>query len=311
MGGTSTEVSSSRYDWSDGATVTRRSAASYAAVDRREYTGYTSRGLKPPKNIDMSTESLYPEIIILDVTGSMRHMPKLFLEKLSVLYEEVNAVLQGYGPEEMKNKKGGIPDELALNIIAVGDAYCDNHPLQVTGFQKRAGLVNEINKIYPEGGGGGTIKESYELGLYYALKHCKTPNVPEGTKPLCVVFGDEAFYDRVNRNQVRDLIGDTLEDELYTTDVIKKLSRRFEIYVLRPELSYSESEYRQIHTTWENALGPERVKKLEHPERVVDTIVGLNAMISDNWEKGVKILKRRQTEAQVNEVIRALHPSVK
>jgi len=311
MGGVS--VSSSRkYDWDNDAPVTRKSAKQYSGDDGRVYTGYASKGLKPPVppvGMDITTDAFLPEIILLDVTGSMKSMPRLFLEKLATLYEESNAVLHGYGPDEMKTKAGQVADDLALSIIAVGDAHCDSHPLQVANFERRAGLINPINNIYPEGGGGGQAKESYELALYYVMKHCKLPNLPQGAKPLLVVFGDEAFYDEVDKTYVKRLIGDDLKADIPTKDVIKELQKQYEIFVLRPELDYDADTYKMIHRTWESVLGPERVLKMQQPERVVDDIVGLNGIISYNFKKAEDVLRRRQTPKQVDDVLKDLHPA--
>jgi hypothetical protein len=310
MGGASSySERPSSYDWSDEEKVTKRSARSYAADDGRVYKGYSSKGLEPPIGMNITTKSILPEVIMADLTGSMRYVPKLLFEKLPVLYDETNAVLHGYGPKEMKEREGQVPDDLEISVVGIGDAYVDSYPLQVTNFEKKSGLVNSINKIFPEGGGGGGLMESYELGLYFLLKHCEMSNVSEN-RPLCIIVGDEAFYDEVNRAQVESLIGDNLEQNLSTVKVIQELKKKFEVYILRPELTYGKDEYKKIEEKWKKVLDPQHVVKVEDPQRIVDDIVGINAIASNNFDKGLEMLKRRQKPEQVDVVLRDLHPLI-
>lgn len=307
MGGTSV-YRPRKYDWGEDDETIGRSADSYATDDKRVFTGSRTGGIEYPIDIDISTESIYPIKIILDVTGSMSHMPRFFLERLPVLYNESNALLQGYGPDEMKEVGDTVSDELEISIIAVGDVNGDVYPLQVTNYAKREGLIEEINKIYPEGGGGGQGMESYELALYYALRHS---NYQKGVKPLCVVFGDEAFYDILRPFDVKKFIGDDIDSGITSTDLIREAEKNFNLFILRPELSaYSDSRYNQIHKKWEHELGPEKVRKLDDPERVIDNIVALSGVISNNWEKAEKMLRRRQRPEQVDSVVRTLHPLI-
>jgi hypothetical protein len=306
MTGCSTSVSAKDYDWSNDKKITRKSAKDYASDDKRIYKP-SSIGLKPPVGMEISTNEPFANVIILDETGSMKDEPRRFLEKASVLYEESNALIQGYDLEDMKKKSQEVPDLLAVSIIAVGDATCDRYPLQVTNFEKRSGLIKSVNEIYPEGGGGGQLTESYELGAYYLLNHCKTPKC---SKPLCVIFGDETFYDKVNRHQVKALIGDDLTSDLSTIEVMKELKNKFDTYIIQPELSYSKSDYEKVHEKWKSVF-PERVIIPESIGRTVDCIVGLNGIASNNWNAAKEMLERRQKPEQVKEVIEALHPILK
>jgi uncharacterized phage-like protein YoqJ len=307
MTGCSTSISAKDYNWNEDEKVTKKSAADYAKEDKRIYKP-PSTGLKPPIGMNISTDELFVNVIKLDLTGSMHKEPERFLEKMSTLYEESNAALQGYDSKDMQKKAQNVPDVLSVSIIGIGDAYVDKYPLQVTNFEKRSGLIKSIKDIFPEGGGGGQLTESYELGAYYLLNHCKTPKCK---KPLCIIFGDEAPYDRVNCHQVKALIGDDLKQDLSTTEVLKELKEKFDTYIIQPELEYSEAEYKEVHEKWRKILGPQRVIVIESVARAVDCIIGLNGVYSNNWDAAKDMLERRQKPDQVKEVIEALHPTLK
>jgi hypothetical protein len=106
--------------------------------------------------------------------------------------------------------------------------YCDEFPIQITDFAKKEHLDFAINSLYPEGGGGGQSMETYELVAYYYLNHCEMPNASsmEEVKPLFVFAGDEAFYPKVNRAHIRNLIGDDVRTNKDSDKVFEKLKEK-------------------------------------------------------------------------------------
>ena len=313
MGGMSSDYTSG-YDWSSHRSVTGKSAKDYAQDDDRRYSGQSSRGLGAPQGKEISTESPLAAILVVDVTGSMHTWPKLIFEKIPTLYNEANVALQGLDIDELEKSKKEPENVLEMAVIAIGDARMgDRQPLQVLDFSKDADLVTGVNKIWPEGGGHGNLQESYDLALYFILKHCSTPKVPKKAKPLLIIAGDEGFYDDISKSEVKGVIGDTLKEDLKTADVIEKLVKAYDVFVLRPEPagSYSASDYAGVHKQWQEVLGPQRVMRMEDPKRLVDCIIGICAYASDNFDVGKALLERRQTPEQVKQVLEALHPLLK
>jgi len=309
MGGGSTSLGDKPgdYNWADDEDVIDKSAKSYAKKDKREYTGDSSKGIEAPVGKEIKTDSKLAAILMVDVTGSMREWPHLIFEKIPALYQETNAILQGANLDELsKGKK--LEDLLDLSVIAIGDARCDEYPLQVLDFSKGKELVKGVNQIYPEGHGGGNAKESYDLAEYFIVNHCKTPNIPKNVKPLVIIAGDEGFYDQVGKQEVKALIGDKLDKNLDTMDVMNELNKRFDTFILRPEEEYDKETYKKIHNQWQKALGNERVYKMKDPKRLVDCIVGISSIYADKFDLGVKMLERRQTPEQVRQVLDTLHP---
>jgi hypothetical protein len=309
MGGMSSswdDYKASSYDWDSSSSVTKKSAASYSKQDKRIYTGSTT-GIKPPVGKDIYTSSPLAAVLMVDITGSMKKWPGLIFNKIPTLYNEANAGLQGLDLEELEKGKK-VKDLLEMAVVAVGDVQYNYHPLQVVDFSKGPDLVKGVNKIFPEGCGGGNKVESYDLAAYYLNKHCKTPNIPKGAKPLLIIAGDEGFYEELPADFIRDFTGDNRKKDVNSTRTIEELASRFDTFILRPEENYSASVYANIHKQWQDVLGPQRVLRMNNPQRLVDCVIGICSYAADNFEEGVKILERRQTPQQVKQVLETLHP---
>ena len=239
-----------------------RDASAAAAKGPRTY-GLGSRPnstLVGTRGKDISSDSEHPIILATDVTGSMSHWPGEIFDRLPLLYQ----TLANY------------QTDLEVSFAAIGDAYSDSYPLQVSAFGKGPTLDDYLKALYPEGGGGGQTKESYDLFAYFMLHHCATP---KATSPFLIIFGDEGFYEEVNPDQVAHYIGDTLQDTISTADVWKGLLQRFDLYLLHKEYGGSD---KFIVDQWADAIGRQRIVPLPSAERAVDIAMGL---IARKWGK--------------------------
>lgn len=233
----------------------------------------------------------------------------MILEKMPTLYSEANAAMQGASPEDLASGRK-LEQLLEISMCTITDARMgDKHPFQAIPFSKGSDLVINMNRFNVSGGGGGNGKESYDLAIYYAARHIETPNVTGGVKPLLIIAGDEGFYADIHPAEITHHFGDTLGAKLKTADLLQELKSKYHVAILRPETSsYLASEYAAIHSQWVDALGEERVLRMDDPRRLVDCIIGLCASNADNIDAGMKMLRRRQTDAQVREVLKTLHP---
>lgn len=316
MGGYSSSSGSSSgdYDWSSSPSVTRKSAKSYASDDDRKYDSSAAKGIPSPaeqKKKELKTDSGLASIIMLDVTGSMRDLPEKIIDKMATLYHESNAAIQGYDPKELekdKKKAEGLDTKLDIAVVAIRDSRVgDSYPIQAVNFSHGADLVKNVNQILTDGG-GGNAKESYDLAAYHLIKHAETPNVPAGVKPLLVIVGDEGFYEKSKAAEIKKYIGDTIPQDLDGKKLMQTLAKKYDMFILRPELCYDASEYKAIHQQWVEVLGEERVMKMDDSKRIVDCIIALHGYIANNLEGATDMLKRRQTPEQVKEVLETLHP---
>ena len=249
-----------------------------------------------PKSLE--TKSLAPLVVACDVTGSMSTWPKIIFDKLPLLYGELErAYFKGQKPE--------------ISFAAVGDAYCDRYPLQVQAFSKGKSLDSKIKKLIAEGGGGGQIQETYELaGLYYA----RNVSMPNATKPVFIMIGDEKAYDYVNPDQAEKWAHSTLKGRLPTKEVFKELQEKFSVYMVRKLYdggsSYGDgmsSTDRDIQNQWESYLGKNRIAILPDPSRVVDVILGIVANDTGMGDYFNSELTSRQSKSQVGVVQSSLH----
>ncbi|MHA1148854.1 MAG: hypothetical protein ACTSR8_11510 [Promethearchaeota archaeon] len=289
MGGYGSDYS---YDTDD--RVVKKSASSYNLDHEREYKE-TKVALPPPVDKVLLTKAKFPLVVAVDVTGSMRTLPALFFEKLCILYNEVLFFL----PEELK-------DSFEISFAAIGDAYTDQAPIQITDFAKGFELDKNIKTLYPEGGGGGQARETYELIAYYYLKRCEIPEALKTVRPMLIIIGDEGYYSKVNRSHIKTYIGDPPRTDLISYEVFEELRKKFDVYILRIEYSNSDEE-KAINQLWVETLGKERVIMMRDPRRVVDTILGLIAANVDTFDQFKERIEIRQTPEQVKEVYSTLN----
>ncbi|MBD3253939.1 MAG: hypothetical protein GF383_02550, partial [Candidatus Lokiarchaeota archaeon] len=224
----------SSYDYSTDDDVVKKSAKSYNIDYKRDYKAHKieeRKKLPPPLDKVLLTKAHFPIVIAVDVTGSMRTLPQLIFEKLCILYNEALYFL----PDELKAS-------FEISFSAIGDAYCDQYPLQITDFGKGFELDKNIKSLYPEGGGGGQARETYELTAYYYARRCEMLNTLDLPRPMFIFIGDEGFYSKVNLSHIKQLVGDPPSTDLISLEIFEELKRKFDVYILRVEYSKLDDE---------------------------------------------------------------------
>ena len=138
-------------------TDTYAAAASYRAAHGRSAFGYTddvrARGGVAKTHADLDPQGValreardsteHPEslpiAVLFDVTGSMGHVPRVLQTKLPQLL----GLLQ---------RKGYVAHP-EIMFGAIGDATCDNAPLQIGQFESDNRMDEQLGNIMLEGGG--------------------------------------------------------------------------------------------------------------------------------------------------------------
>jgi hypothetical protein len=163
-----------------------------------------------------------PIVVALDVTRSRGDDTKLMYEKLPMLMGQIE--LKGYVPNP------------GISFAAIGDATVDSAPLQVSQFEADNRLDEALGRIWIEEGGGGTGQESYELCAYfYSRTNCVRLAKGVGKKGYFFFVGDEGFYPKVDREQVKRVIGDDLPDDLDAAEAFRRLHEKFHVLFLYPK----------------------------------------------------------------------------
>lgn len=240
-------------------------AAASAAKGGRSYSMRSEPdfGLVGVKNRPIETNSEHPIVFLVDGTGSMIGWPAEFFDRAPLLYQTLSQYRS----------------DLEISFGVIGDATCDNYPIQLNKFGQGITLEDHIKALCPEGRGGGQISESYELSAYYLLNHC---NMPKAKLPFLFVFGDEKFYGKVEPKQVKHYIGDKLQGPLDAKDVWKNLMLKFNVFFLQKP--YGKGNEQDVTTEvkkyWADTLGPRRVVDLISADRAVDTAM---AIVAKSW----------------------------
>jgi len=220
--------------------------------------------------------------VLFDVTGSMGSVPVTLQQKLPQL---LGLLL----------RKNYVSDPQIL-FGALGDATCDEIPLQVGQFESDNRMDENLEHIFLEGGGGGQQTESYELGMYFIARHTAIDCWEKhGRKGYLFLIGDEMAYPRVSKAEVNKLIGAGLQASISLAEIVKELRRRYHVFYLLPKAA-SYGGDATILKFWRDLLG-QNVLELENSEAVCETIaltigmmegtIGLHAGIDDLRENSV------------------------
>src|SRR5262245_21339836 len=130
--------------------------------------------------------------VLFDVTGSMQSVPKILQANLPKLMS-------------LLIRKGYLEHPQIL-IGAIGDATCDQAPLQIGQFESGIEIEEDLAKLYLEGGGGGHITESYELAMYFMARHTSLDCFEKRHKRgYLFLIGDELPYGKVKKNEVAEV----------------------------------------------------------------------------------------------------------
>ena len=253
-----------------------------AANSRRTYSPAATRIGDPLKVANyplgkISSDSTSPLVVSVDVTGSMSDWRQVVFEKLPLLYGEVQRYL---------------PD-VEISFSAVGDVFVDTYPIQVANFGKGKTLDDKL--AFSNCGGGGNGGESYDVMASFYLHNCDIPNAK---KPIFVFTGDDDIFKRTPENYLRQYL-EVGDEALSGVEAVKQLAKKFDTYLLT----------RDGYTTnnWEEALGKEKILSLNDPRRIVDSLIGIVAGATGNFDDFTQRLGTRQTKAQVQSVMKTLH----
>lgn len=166
-------------------------------------------------------------VVAMDVTRSRGDDAKVVFEKLPMFM----------GQMYMKN----YVTDPTISFAAIGDATCgDEAPIQVGQFESDIRLDAVLEKIWLEEKGGGTGQESYELMAYYYAKHSEIDCLKRGQKGFFFFIGDEGFYPKVAKDQIKTFIGDEVLSDIDSARVFAELQQKYEVFFIYPRKSWQQ-----------------------------------------------------------------------
>ncbi len=198
-----------------------------------------------------------PIIVLFDVTGSMGRVPRTMQRRLGQLHGLL--VSKRYAPDPQ------------ILFGAIGDADCDQVPLQVGQFESDNRMDEQLRNILIEGGGGGQQSESYELAAYFVARHVETDAWSKrGRKGYLFIVGDEMNKRRLPARHLQNVLGETADSILDVEAIYREVQQRWHTFFVLPGQSSYYDDPRIAHH-WQRLLG-ERFLKLEDPEAVCELI---------------------------------------
>jgi hypothetical protein len=203
----------------------------------------------------------YPEttpiIVLIDITGSMRDVPRKLQARLLTLLT-------------LLLNKGYVVNP-AILFGAIGDATCDRAPLQISQFESDNTIDEQLAKLYLEGGGGGQKTESYELAMYFVARHITTDAWDKRRhRGYLIIIADEMAYPQVKAREVAKVIGDELGQDIPLDDIVREVTEKWDTYYILPAgASYVGDT--TVLGSWQKLLG-QNVIQLEDLDAICETI---------------------------------------
>lgn len=202
-----------------------------------------------------------PIIVAIDVTGSMGIIADVLARKgLGTLFTEILARKPVTNPH--------------LMFMAIGDANFDSAPLQVSQFEADNRIVEQLTQIYLEGGGGGNAFESYNLAWYFAARHTEHDSlIKRGKRGYLFTVGDEQCPQTLTKEQIETVIGDTLERESSSEEMLRDAQRMYDVFhVIIQEGGHARTHPEEVRQSWASILGQHVISLADHT-KLAETIV--------------------------------------
>lgn len=201
-----------------------------------------------------------PVILALDVTGSMGHIAeKIAREGLGVL---MNGIFD----------RKPITDPQIM-FAGIGDANCDEAPLQVSQFESDNRIVQQLTQLWLEGGGGNNRFESYNAIWYFAAFHTEIDSlIKRGKRGYLFTVGDEEFPGDLTKEQIKAICGDDASQHLDGRTLLEMAQRKFDVYhVVIKQGSYASGHLDRVRESWK-LLG-QQVIYLDDYTKLPETII--------------------------------------
>lgn len=202
-----------------------------------------------------------PVIVALDVTGSMGMIADTIArEGLGVLFTSILDRKPITNPHVM--------------FMGIGDANCDQAPLQVSQFEADKRIIEQLTQLWLEHGGGGNNFESYNLPWYFAAMHTVHDSYEKRAKRgYLFTVGDEEAPKALTKEQIKNYLGDTVEKDVTPEEALEMAQRVYDVFhIVIKEGSHARSHFDRVMDSWKPLLG-QRVIALSDHTKLAETIV--------------------------------------
>lgn len=227
-------------------------------------TNLNPKGVKLRESRDSADNpNSTPVIIGIDVTGSMGMIADVIArEGLGTLFTNI-----------LDRKPISDPHVM---FMAIGDANCDQFPLQVSQFEADNRIVEQLTQIYLEKGGGGNCFESYNLPWYFAARHTEHDSfIKRGKRGYLFTIGDEEAPHDLTQDQIKEHLGDDVQGDVETKSILREAQRMYDVFhIVIEEGSHARAALPEVMKSWTELLG-QRVIRLSDHKKLAETIVSI------------------------------------
>jgi hypothetical protein len=228
--------------------------------DRKVHDSLNPFGVKFRESRDSDAHPTSLAIgVFFDETGSMARIPVQFQTAL----QQLMGLLM----------RKGVVEHPQILIGAFGDASGGTEiaPLQVGQFESGIEMEDCLTNIYLEGLGGGQNTESYELAMYFMARHTSIDCFEKRNKKgYLFLTGDELYYPQVKAEEVKRLIGDTLQENIPIETIMEELQAMYDVYFLIPK-GTNHYDAPWLLKGWQKLLG-QQVLRLDDPDAISEVI---------------------------------------
>ena len=173
-------------------------------------------GMRESRDNDEHPHST-PIAIGVDVTGSMGYLSE------EIVKNSLNELMKKLYASNV------IPDP-QLMFAAIGDAYVDAAPLQVTQFESDIRIAEQLLELWLEGR-GGDVPEDYSLFWYFLAKHTDTDSMKKrNEKGFAFTIGDAPNHDTLRGDAIKRIFGDTQVKDMTKEQIVEETLKSYELF---------------------------------------------------------------------------------
>lgn len=287
-------------DWDTYSTTVAGKATStiYAktTADREPAKELQLHGIKLRESRDsVDNPRSTPVIVAIDETGSMGELAGILArDGLGTLAKEILA-------------RKPITDPHML-FMAIGDAACDQWPIQATQFEADNRIVDQLNGFYLEGNGGGNGGESYLIAWYFAAFKTEADSMQKRNKRgYLFTVGDELCHGVLTKEQIKRHIGDDVEADFSAKDLVEIAGRSWNIFHLMVECGGGYNDH--TRAGWKDLLGEHALPLADYTqmsEVIVSTMQVIEGVDKDvvvgSWNGSTAITVKKAIDALTTDV---------
>ncbi|MEN6336613.1 MAG: hypothetical protein ABFE13_18805 [Phycisphaerales bacterium] len=227
-----------------------------------------------------------PVIIGVDETGSMGMLATTIIKK------SLGIIIQG-----IYDRKP-VTDPHVL-LAAIGDATCDDAPIQTTQFEADIRLAQQIEKFFIEGNGGGNGGESYPILWWFAAHKTKCDAIIKRNRMgYLFTVGDESPLPVLTREEIQRFMAGTVEADVAIEDLLDEVSCDWNVFHLITPTSATRQQ--NAIAKWRELLGERAIEVSDH-NRLGEVIVsimqvneGQNAEnVAASWDGSTGVVVRQ------------------